>query len=132
MKLTAIAILIATLLCPASFSQSERGSVCVAPISEDWQPTAATPDLVCDSKQFSLKIDAQKAFSWPKKDSVKIDGLDFGTRHRVVVYCDGKPQQSFTFRFSEFKTMKLCLFLNDLYKTAQLWEPKQAPWCKCK
>jgi hypothetical protein len=61
-----------------------------------------------------------------------VDGLDISARHRVVVYCDKKPQQSFSFRFSEFKAKRLCLFLNDLYETVQLWEPSQAPWCKCK
>jgi len=125
--------LIAMLLCPVSFGQSEQGSVCVAPISKGWPPTAGTVELACASNKFSLKIDAQKAIPWPSTESIKIDGLDINTRHRVVVYCAGKPQQSFGFRFSAFKTAELCLFLNDLYKTAQLWDPKQnpAPWCKC-
>jgi len=26
----------------------------------------------------------------------------------------------------------LCLFINDLYQTAQLWRPRDARWCKCK
>jgi hypothetical protein len=50
----------------------------------------------------------------------------------VVVLCNHKPLQSFAFLFSEFKTKELCLFLNDLYRTVQLWESKSAPWCKCK
>jgi hypothetical protein len=58
--------------------------------------------------------------------------MDLREKHRVMVLCDGKPHQQFTFRFSEFKGGKACLFLNDLYWTAQLWAPKQAPWCKCK
>jgi hypothetical protein len=113
-----IAVLFATLLlCPASFSQSDQGSICVAPISKDWPATAGTGELICSSNNFSLKLDAQKAFSWPTKESIKIEGLDIRARHRIVFYCDGKPQQSFGFRFSEFKTRELCLFLNDLYKT---------------
>src|SRR6202041_410610 len=109
--------LIAMLLCPVSFAQSEQGSVCVAPISKGWPPTAGTVELACASNKFSLKIDAQKAIPWPNTESIKIDGLDINTRHRIVVYCAGKPQQSFGFRFSAFKTAELCLFLNDLYKT---------------
>ena len=126
--------LIAVLLCPVSFAQSEQGSVCVAPISKDWPATSGTEELACPSNKFSLKIDGQKAIPWPNKESIKIDGLDLNVRHRIFVYCGGRPQQSFGFRFSEFKTAELCLFLNDLYKTAQLWDPKQnpAPWCKCK
>ena len=131
---TTIVILIATLLCPATFAQAEYGSLCVAPISEEMPPTASGTLPICGSNKFSLKIDSEKAFAWPTKESVKIDVLDLSARHRVVVYCQGRPHQSFTFRFSEFKTKELCLFLNDLYKTAQLWDSKQspAPWCKCK
>ena len=133
-KITTIVLLIAVLPCPMSFAQSEQGSVCVAPVSKGWPQTAGSANLICGSNNFSLKIDSQKVLSWPTKESVKIDGLDISIRHRVVVYCDGKPQQSFSFRFADFKTTELCLFLNDLYKTAQLWDPKQnpAPWCKCK
>jgi hypothetical protein len=132
-RVAAIAIAVAVFFCPVSFTQSGKGSLCVAPISLDWPPTAA-PGLACVSNRFSLKIDSQKALSWPTKESVRIDGLDIGVRHRVVIYCDSKPQQSFYFRFSEFNTSEVCLFLNDLYKTAQVWDPKQtpAPWCKCK
>ncbi|MGB6880179.1 MAG: hypothetical protein WBD94_11460, partial [Candidatus Acidiferrales bacterium] len=84
----------------------------------------------------SLQIDNDKPESWPvgSQASVEIDRLDLTAAHRVVVSCRGKPQQSFKFRFSEFKGTHLCLFINDMYKTAQLWDPKQnpAPWCKCK
>jgi len=89
---------------------------------------------MCASNNFSFKVDNRKAFDWPTKDGVRIDGLDLRARHRVAIYCDGKLQQSFTFRFSDLKSTELCLFLNDLYKTAQLWDPtkNRAPWCQCK
>jgi len=70
--------------------------------------------------------------SWPLAESLKIDGLDLSVKHRVVVTCGGKAQQSFEFRHSDYKTTKLCLFINDPYKTAQLWDHKASPWCKCK
>lgn len=63
---------------------------------------------------------------------MSLTGLDLKLRHRMVVFCEGKRQQSFRFHLSDYKTGKACLFLNDLYLTAQLWEPKEAPWCKCK
>ena len=118
--------------CSISLSQSESGSVCVAPISKDWPETAGTPELSCSPSKLSVKIDSQKTVAWPTGKSVLIEGLDVGARHRVVVYCGEKAQQRFSFRFSDFKTKQVCLFLNDLYKTVQLWEPSQAPWCKCK
>lgn len=66
------------------------------------------------------------------KESMTISALDLAAPHRIVVSCESKAQQSFKFRFSDFKTRKLCLFINDLYKTAQLWNDKDCPWCKCK
>jgi hypothetical protein len=116
----------------ATFSYgSDRGSVCVAPVPATPPSTAATPELACHSGNLSLKIDKQQTIPWPQKESIKIEGLDPTLRHRVTVMCDAKPQQSFTFRVSEFKR-EPCLFINDLYQTAQLWESKQSPWCKCK
>jgi hypothetical protein len=117
---------------PTCFADSESGSgsLCIAPARFD-PKNASAPGLYCDAEKFSLKIDAQ-ATAWPLKVSVKLTGLDLSTRHRAIVYCDHKSQQSFSFRFSEYRTKQLCLFLNDLYRTAQLWDAKKAPWCKCK
>jgi len=122
--------LIVALINPNCFAESESGSVCIAPARFDPKNMSA-PGLYCDAEKFSLKIGTQ-VMPWPIKEGVKLAGLDLNTRHRVIVLCDHKPQQSFTFRFSEFKTKQLCLFLNGLYRTAQLWEAKSAPWCKCK
>lgn len=84
----------------------------------------------------SFRLDNKKPRVWPVENqaSAEINGLDLAAVHRVVISCKGKPQQSFKFRFSEFKGTHLCLFINDMYKTAQLWDPKEssAPWCKCK
>jgi hypothetical protein len=117
---------------PSLSAESEVGSVCGAPIPQEMPATASPEGLVCQTWNLLVKIDDMKAVSWPRNESVKIDGLDLIRRHRAIISCDGKPQQSFGFRFSEFKTRKLCLFLNDFYKTVQLGEDKQAPWCKCK
>ncbi len=123
----------AVLLCisTAVVAQEDSGAICVAPIPHEL-PSTSAPGLFCKSGKFSFRIDSQKPVAWPSDKSTSVTGLDLKARHRVVVFCDGKPHQSFKFRFSEYKTGKACLFLNDLYWTAQLWEPKQAPWCKCK
>ena len=130
MRPVAIAFLVAALVHPSSCAESESGSVCIAPARFD-PKNASAPGLYCEAEKFSLKIDAQ-VMAWPIKESVKLAGLDLNARHKVIVLCDHKPRQSFTFRFSEFKTKQLCLFLNGLYRTAQLWEAKSTPWCKCK
>src|ERR1700681_2483225 len=89
-------------------------SVCIAPVLKVPDGRSA-PGLFCESAKLSLKIDTQQTMPWPKENGVKAENLDPVVRHRVVVFCNGKPQQSFTFRFSDFKTSQLCLFLNDLY-----------------
>jgi len=122
--------MIAALAGSASPEESATGSLCSAPVLE--KPIhASAPGLFCSSEKLSLKID-ETTMPWPIKQSLKIDALDAAVRHRVVVLCNGKPQQSFGFRFSDHKATDLCLFLNDLYKTAQLWEDKRCPWCRCK
>ena len=128
MRITRFGFLILTLVYSAACG--EPGAVCIAPIS--WKPLAySAPELYCDAEKVSLKIDSHLVLA-PIKTSIRVSPLDFSSRHRVVVLCDGKPQQSFTFRFTEFKSNELCLFVNDLYKTAQLSEAKRCPWCKCK
>ena len=118
---------------PAFPLQEATGSICVAPVPEpvDGRRGAGPQTVVCDAEKYSLKIDSGKPISWPAKESVKIDGFDLAARHRVVVLCNNKPAQTFTFRFSEYREKKLCLFLNDLYWTVQLWPDKRCPWCKC-
>jgi hypothetical protein len=128
----AMALLTVLILCAPSSAESESGTVCVAPVPERPTPYSAPPGFFCEPGKLSLKLDERQAVPWPIKESLRVDGLDLDISHRVTIFCNGKPQQSFKFRFPQFATKKLCLFINDFYKTAQLWEDKQSPWCKCK
>ena len=115
---------------PLLYAQSERPSMCVAP-NDARTPEGCAPGL-CASGPLSFKIDDRLVMQWPKNESLEINDLDATTRHRIIIYRAGKPQQSFKFRFSEYRSNRVCLFLNDFYWTAQLWEAKRSPWCKCK
>jgi hypothetical protein len=110
--------------------QSQTGSICIAQNSAE-APQRCAPGL-CESGKLSLRIDRRHMQPWPKLGSMKVEGLSTTERHRIVIYRAEKAQQSFTFRFSEFKSPTPCLFMNDLYWTVQLWESKDAPWCKCR
>ena len=130
-------VLLAVLLLSSFALASESGAICVAPLPkpipiDGGLSIAGDSTVTCASGKYSVKIDTQKSVLWPTIESVKIEDLNPSERHRVVVLCDTKPLQSFTFKFAEYKTKKLCLFLNDLYWTVQLWDSKQSPWCKCK
>ena len=116
--------------CPCLHGQADTGLLCVAPNSAE-MPQRCAPGL-CAGGELSLKVDGRPVQPWPKSESMKIAGLSTSEQHRVVIYRAGKAQQSFKFRFPQNKPANLCLFLNDLYWTAQLWEPKSTPWCKCK
>src|SRR5437879_12873912 len=116
-------VLIVLLLAVCLLGQSKTSSLCIAPNSGE-TPQRCAPGL-CDSGRLSLMIDHRPIQSWPNSESMKIDGLSTHGLHRVVVYRAEKAQQSFTFRFSDFKSPQPCLFLNDLYWTAQLWESRK-------
>ena len=131
MRTIAIVVVVAALTHPSFFAESASGSVCVAPESGTQIPLSPI-GVYCQSGKLSLAIDTERIMPWPTKESVKISDLDVATRHRIVVMCNGKPQQSFTFRFSELRATALCLFLDGAYRTVQLWEVKRSPWCKCK
>jgi hypothetical protein len=111
--------------------------ICVAPfpkpVCSGEMCLSGDPEISCASDNASLKVDLRNSMPWPRTESIRLTGLDLAASHRVVLLCDGKPKQSFKFRFSELKKNKACLFVNDLYGTLQLWElDKHAPWCKCK
>ena len=128
--LMAVVVFTASFQCLGLQAQSDTRSICVAPKAAE-TPQRCAPGL-CAGGELSLRIDRQSVQHWPKSGSMRISGLSTTARHRIVIYRAGKAEQSFSFRFSEFKSNIPCLFLNDLYWTAELWEAKRAPWCKCR
>jgi hypothetical protein len=130
LRLTHFFPLVVLLLGPPVSAQSGWGSVQIVRAFENPLFYFA-PGSSCDSANLSVKIDARRPTAWPTKRNIKIGKLDVTVTHQVVVSCAGKPQQSFKFRFSDFKTNELCLFISHFYKTIQLCESKGNPSCKC-
>lgn len=122
-------LVIALLLLSVLHAQSPSGSVCVAPVPKVWKPQALPPGIRCESSNITVSFDGEASVKWPQSRSLLIDSLDISRRHRVVVSCNGRPQQSFQFRF-DAPPVRMCLFLNDLYNTVNLW-PAPAPSCTC-
>src|SRR5262249_41455561 len=77
-------------------------SLCVAPAQFSPKDGSAR-GLYCKAENFSLKIDDQ-VMAWSTTEYRRLTELDPSTSHKVIVLCDHKPQQSFTFRFSDFET----------------------------
>ena len=130
LKLSAVSLLVTLLLCPALLAKSEYGIVCVVRNSTK-PPTLTSPGGSYNPATLKVKIDKRPAVLWPHKEDLKIDNLDLTGRHLVVVISDGKPIQSFWFRFSEFDTTELCMSF-DGYQGVQLADAKTSRCCKCK
>ena len=128
MKAVAIVVCIAILASPIFAMEADLGSVFVAAFKPEYGPVAR--EAYCDADKRSFRIDAMQTSPWPNVKSVKFEGLDVTRDHLVAIFCKGKLQQSFRFRFSRYQTSELCLFLGG-YQTAQLAETKRVPWCKC-
>jgi hypothetical protein len=130
MRLAPLFLLVASLATLGLSANPGRGTVCVAPNSEE-PPTRISPGGQYNPKTLMVRIDKNNAIPWPHKESVKIDGLDVNQRHLIVLYSDGKRIQSFWFRFAEFQSPDLCVDF-DGYQGVPLQEIKMSPWCKCK
>jgi len=133
MKFISIGLTCVFLFSQAGAPEPGRGSVCVA-------SRAATPfHLQVDtltgaatSGGLRVRIDKRPSQPWPHKESLKIDGLDPQECHLLAVLGDhGKPIESLWFRFSDYKSVDLCMSYVG-YQGVQLQEANRSPWCKCK
>ncbi len=125
------ALLIVMAFTPVLSAQPRFGAICVAPNSPT-PPTRFSPGDYFNPATLMLQIDKRPPIHWPHKDCVKIDRLDPTARHRIMLISDGKPLQSFRFRFSDYKSSTLCLTF-DGYGGPRLQEQsRHTPWCKCK
>lgn len=107
-------------------AEPKTGLLCVIP----------DPPGCCDrvTVDFNLKtlmfgIDNGSKTPWPQKAGLKIEGLSLNEKHLVVVYSDGKPIQSFRFRFTDYKETELCL-LFDGYGGPDLRQMNKLCGCK--
>jgi hypothetical protein len=103
-------------------SNNERGSICVLPNSPE-PATRISPGGEYNPKTLTLRID--EPIRWPHKKPVLMEGLDLTANHLVVLASDGKPIQSFRFKFSEDDDAKLCIYY-DGYQGVQLGNKKNA------
>ena len=140
LRLPALCILVGTALLSVStglFAQEDSGMICVAPypkpVGSGDACLSGAQGFSCASGNVTLKVDSRKPVPWPEETSMSLAELALDRRHRIVLLCDGKPKESFKFRFSELRKNKACLSVNELYGWVQLWDlDKHAPWCQCR
>ena len=124
-------LLLAALLSPSLPAQGSVGTVCLMPLPlPSDQPYYRYGFILFNHAALSVRIDKRPPVPWPRKDSFKISDLDTTARHLVAIISDGKPIQSFWFRFSDFRSSDLCLSFDGF--PPDLRDAKHAPWCKCR
>jgi hypothetical protein len=133
MRFVSIALTLIFLLAQAGAPESGRGTVCVASsAATPFHLQASAPAGAPVSGGMRVRIDKRPSLPWPRKESLKMDGLDIQERHLLAVLGDqGKPIESFWFRFSDYKSADLCMSY-DGYQGIGLQEASRSPWCKCK
>jgi hypothetical protein len=128
-----VGLTLVSLFSSGSQAQPEYGVVCVASRAATpfrGQVIPATGDV--SSGGLQVKIDKRPAVPWPQRDSLKIEGLDITERHLLaVVDAHGKSVESLWFRFSSYKSVRLCMSY-DGYQGIGLDDDAHCPWCKCK
>ena len=104
-----VVLLISLLSALPTSAESKTGMLCVIPDPPGCCDRVSIP---FDLKTLMFRIDNGNKTPWPQKVGLKVEGLSLGEKHLVVVYSDGKPIQSFRFRFTDYKETELCLLFD--------------------
>lgn len=135
MKTGLKAVTLALLVSGSVAAQQRMGSVCVAARVDDpfWKEPATLPNGKINSHGLRVRVDKGPVEDWPQRKSLKVDGLDTGERHLLVVLdASNKPIESVHFKFSGYKSTDLCMNY-DGYQGIGLNEAsRRTPWCKCR
>jgi len=89
-------------------AEPKTGMLCVIPDP----PGCDRVTIPFNLKTLMFRIDNRNKTLWPQTVGLKVEGLSLGEKHLVVVYSDGKPIQSFRFRFTDYKETELCLLFD--------------------
>ena len=129
-----MAVTLVLLVSISGAAQRGTGSVCIAARIDDpfFKEPATFPNGDINSHGLKIRVDGRPAEEWPQRKSLRIDGLDTGERHLLVVLdSSGKPIESVRFKFSDYKSTDLCLTY-DGYQGIGLQEAaRRTRWCKC-
>jgi hypothetical protein len=130
-----MAVTLVFFLSISATAQRAIGSVCVVARIDDpfFKEPATLPNGEINSHGLKVQVDKRPAQEWPQRKSLKIDGLDTGERHLLVVLdSSGRPIESVRFKFSDYKSTDLCMTY-DGYQGIGLEEATQRTRkCKCR
>jgi len=72
-------LLLALLSCSSLSAQSPQGTICIVPLDNLWQKFAQGIHGV------SVRIDKREPVLLPRKEGVKVEGLDLSQRHLIAL-----------------------------------------------
>ena len=127
--------LMLVLLYPATGgAEPENGTICIASrASTPFRGQIIPPTGEVSSNGLQVKVDKRPAVPWPQRESLKIEGLDLKERHFLaVVDSHGKSVESLWFRFSNYKSIHLCMSYDGYQGIGLVDDGKHCPWCTCK
>ncbi len=101
----AVIVLLGLLSALRTSAEPKTGMLCVIPNPPGCCNLRTIP---FELKTLMFRIDDGNKTPWPQKAGLKVEALSLGEKHLVVVYSDGKPIQSFRFRFTDYKETEFC------------------------
>jgi hypothetical protein len=125
----AVAIVLCSLFLPRQLLGQENGSLTIFPVPDTWSKYVG-PGKYCEPGKLSIRIDNGDTVQWPRKQPVKVQDLALDQSHLVTARCAGKPLQAVRFRFSDFKSVHVCVRY-DVYGGIYLFDYTTRGWgCK--
>jgi hypothetical protein len=128
----AVAIVLCSLFLPRQILGQENGFLTIFTVPDTWSKYVG-PGRYCEPSKLSIRIDNGDTVQWPRKQRVQVKDLALDQSHLVTARCAGKPLQAARFRFSDFKSVHVCVSY-DVYGgiylfdyTTRGWGCKQAP-----
>jgi hypothetical protein len=134
MRLGPIGLMLVLLYPATGGAEPENGTVCVASrAATPFRGQIVPPTGEVSSGGLQVKVDKRTAVPWPQRESLKIEGLDLKERHLLAVLdSHGKSVESLWFRFSNYKSIHLCMSYDGYQGIGLVDDGKHCPWCRCK
>lgn len=119
---------------PQDSAAASYGTVCVASRADDpFRGQVIPPTGEVSSGGLRVRVDKRPSLAWPQRKSLEIGELDVSDRHLLAVLdAHGKPLESMWFRFSDYRSIHLCMAYDGYQGIGLQEDGRRTPWCKCK
>jgi hypothetical protein len=118
---------------------SDLGRICIAPLPTPMEGKPLPWEINNSNglTDFYVKIDEREPIQTSVSKVVWLEKINSNVNHSITILKGSSSQEKFSFNINSF-TFKnkfkkdLCLFVNELYLTWQLYKVEQTgSWCPC-